>query len=140
MGGVKSRALCCSHEVTTGETERTESRWQKGGRATQYPTACGLALRHHLPANRKADGEQRHQLHQVLADVGGHDGQLQEEEEEEGERLVDEVPVHRHVPVRLLGLVQRPHAAVAEAGKAQHRHPCRHRGSKVTWCHLGLFA
>lgn len=81
-----------------------------------------------LPANRKADGEQRHQLDQVLVDVGRHDGQLQEEEEEEGERLVDEVPVHRHVPVHLLGLVERPHVAVAEAGKTQHHHTCRERG------------
>lgn len=89
-----------------------------------------------LPANRKADGEQGHQFHQVLVDVGGHDGQLQEEEDEEGERLVDVVPVHRHVPVHLLGLVERLHVAVAEAGKAQHHHTCRHRGvrvSKVTW-------
>lgn len=92
-----------------------------------------------LPANRKADGEQRHQLHQVLVDVGRHDGQLQEEEEEEGERLVDKVPVHRDVPVHLLGLVERPHVAVAEAGKAQHHHTCRHRGEKGVEGHLVPF-
>lgn len=95
-------------------------------------------MRRPSPAKRKTDGEQRHQLHQVLVDVGRHDGELQEEEDEEGERLVDEVPVHRHVPVHLLGLVERPHVAVAQAGQAQHHHTCRHRragGSKVTWCH-----
>lgn len=37
------------------------------------------------PAKNKYDGEQRHQFDQLLADVGCHDGELQEVEEEEGQ-------------------------------------------------------
>lgn len=76
-----------------------------------FPFGSGEHTR--LPAEHKDDGEQRHQLQQVLADVRRHDSQLQEEEEEEGQRFVDVVPVHRHLSVHMLGSVERRHVAVA---------------------------
>lgn len=78
----------------------------------------------YAPSEHKHDGEQRHQLHQVLADVGGHDGQLQEEEEEEAQRLGDVVGVHPDVPVHLRVQVERPDGAEPDPGHAQHQHAC----------------
>lgn len=70
-----------------------------------------------------------------MVDVGCHDSELQEEEEEEGQRFVDEVPVHEHVSAHALGLVEGLHAAVAYAGRAQHHHACRETRPEVTGCY-----
>lgn len=93
-----------------------------------------------IPAESKYDGEQRHQLHQVLTDVGCHDSKLQEEEEEEGQRFVDKVPVHRHLSVHQFGLIEGLHGAVAQSGHAQHHHTCRDTRVKITWCYFVFMA
>lgn len=59
-----------------------------------------------IPAENKYDGEKRHQLHQVMADVGCHDSKLQEVEEEKGQWFIDVVPVHRHPSVHHFGLIE----------------------------------
>lgn len=52
------------------------------------------------PAQGKDDGEQRDEFELLLAQVHGHDGQLEEVEQEERGRVRHVVPVHHH---RLLG-------------------------------------
>lgn len=91
--------------------------------------------KHNIPAENKYDGEQWHQLDQVLADVGCHDGELQEIEEEEGQRFVDEVPVHRHLSVHLFALIEGLQRTVAQPGHALHHHTCREMTSLLPAFH-----
>lgn len=74
------------------------------------------------PAEDEDDGEQRHQLEEVLGDVGRHDSQLQEVEEEESQRVVDEVPVDRHLGVHRAVVIERRQDAVAQPGQSLHHH------------------
>ncbi len=85
-----------------------------------------------IPAENKYDGEQRHQLQQVLADIGRHDSELQEEEEEEGQRFVDVVPVYGHLSVHQIILIEGLNAAVTQPAHAEHQNTCRDTRVKIT--------
>lgn len=104
---VKHRALVDrgANEVEIGTQHHQYG--EEGEPKTEGPDAAAQRQAEPVdePAKNKYDGEQRHQLNQVLADVGCHDSKLQEVEEEERQRLVDVVLVKHHFLVREFALI-----------------------------------